>query len=134
MIQHSVLHYKIETGDSQNTNGLDPRMRCKMLGVRTAKRCSDTLLYSMSSSIPIETILVGVRNSKALKNYSKFRTIKRKGLCFIRAATDLENPDLLTTRIENSKYGSVKKTSFINLVQHYGRLKFVPKILTNFPV
>ena len=44
-----------------------------------------------------------------------------------RAATDLADPDpdLLTTRIQNSRSGSVNKTCLLNLVQKFGHLKSV---------
>ena len=53
-----------------------------------------------------------------------------------RAATDPADPDpdpdLLTTRIQNLRSGSVKKICFLNLVQHFGHLKFDSKFLTKF--
>ena len=53
-----------------------------------------------------------------------------------RAATDPADPDpdLLTTRIQNSRSGSVKKIFLLNLVQKFGHLKFVRKFLAKFRV
>ena len=45
-----------------------------------------------------------------------------------RAATDPADPDLLTTRIQNSRSGSVKKTFLLSLVQKFGNLKFSPNL------
>ena len=47
----------------------------------------------------------------------------------VRAVTDLVDPDLLTTRIQNSRSGSVEKIilCLLNLIQNFVHLKFVLK-------